>query len=57
MLQLFEEDIVADSMLIGTLHLKFTVTLEKPHDTRNRLGSYPQQAITAYSVSFRRWAN
>lgn len=53
MLQLFEEDLVADSMLIGSASFKIYRDLARPRDKKNRVGSYPQQAIQDIPVSFR----
>jgi hypothetical protein len=51
--QLFEEEIVADSMLIGAATFKIYRDLIIPRDKKNRVGSYPQQVIQDIPVSFR----
>ncbi len=51
--QLFEENIVADSVLIGAAHLKIYRDLIIPRDKKNRVGSYPQQVMQTIPVSFR----
>jgi hypothetical protein len=53
LLQLFEENFVADSMLIGAASFKIYRDLMIPRDKKNRVGSYPQQAIQKIPVSFR----
>jgi hypothetical protein len=43
--QLLEEEIVADSMLIGSASFKIYRDLNIPRDKKNRVGTYPQQVI------------
>lgn len=51
--QLFEENIIADSMLIGSATFKIYRDLAIPRDKKNRLGTYPQQVIQNLPVPFR----
>jgi hypothetical protein len=51
--QLFEENIIADSMLIGSASFKIYRDLNMPRDKKNRLGSYPQQVIQNIPLPFR----
>jgi hypothetical protein len=51
--QLFEEKIIADSMLIGSATFKIYRDLIRPRDKKNRVGTYPQQVIQQIPVSFR----
>lgn len=53
LLQLFEENIIADSMLINGATLKIYRDLAIPRDKKNRLGTYPQQVIKNIPVNFR----
>jgi hypothetical protein len=50
---LFEEKIIADNLLIPAMSLKIYRDLEKPRDTKNRLGTYPQQLLHTIPVTFR----
>jgi hypothetical protein len=52
LLQLFEENIIADSMLIGSASFKIYRDLIIPRDKKNRVGYYPQQVIQRIPVSF-----
>lgn len=53
MLQLFEENLVADSMLIGAATFKIYRDLIIPRDKKNRVGSYPHQVMENIPVPFR----
>jgi hypothetical protein len=50
--QLFEENLVADSMLIGAATFKIYRDLAIPRDKKNRVGTYPQQVIEKIPVTF-----
>lgn len=50
--QLFEENLVADSMLIGAADLKIYRDLAIPRDKKNRVGTYPQQVIETIPLPF-----
>jgi hypothetical protein len=50
---LFEENLVADSILIGAATFKIYRDLAMPRDKKNRVGYYPQQVIQTIPVSFR----
>jgi hypothetical protein len=51
--QLFEQNIVADSILIGAATFKIYRDLARPHDKKNRVGAYPQQVMEDIPVPFR----
>lgn len=51
--QLFEENILADSMLMSSASFKIYRDLAIRRDKKNRLGLYPQQAIQHIPLSFR----
>ena len=51
MQELFNENIIADSILIGACSFKIYRDLSIPRDKRNRVGSYPHQAITNIPVT------
>jgi hypothetical protein len=53
MAQLFEQNLVADSMLIGTANLKIYCDPGLPHKKKNRVGTYPHQVIEKISIPFR----
>ncbi|HMK27549.1 MAG TPA: hypothetical protein VK483_16065 [Chitinophagaceae bacterium] len=53
LLQLFEENLVADSMLVGSASFKIYRDLIIPRDTKNRVGYYPQQSIQRIPASFK----
>ncbi|MES1218578.1 MAG: hypothetical protein ABUT20_23950 [Bacteroidota bacterium] len=50
MLQLFEQNIKADSMLISSATFKIYRDLARPRDNKNRVGTYPHQAIMKLPV-------
>ena len=52
MQQLFKENILADSMVIGSASLKIYRDLAIPRDKKNRVGLYPHQVIQKIPVSF-----
>jgi hypothetical protein len=52
MQQLFQESILADSMLIGSASFKVYRDLAIPRDTKNRVGFYPQQVIQRIPLTF-----
>ncbi|HEY6063076.1 MAG TPA: hypothetical protein VIV35_05675, partial [Chitinophagaceae bacterium] len=51
--QLFEENIVADSILFNGPRLKIYRDLIIPRDKKNRVGSYPHQLMQKIPVSYR----
>jgi hypothetical protein len=51
--QLFEQNIMADSMLIGAADFKIYCDLGIIQEKKNRIGTYPQQTIEKISVPFR----
>lgn len=51
--QLFEQNIMADSMLIGAADYKIYCDLGIAHEKKNRVGSYPQQVIEKIPVTLR----
>lgn len=51
--QLFEENFVADSMLIGAASFKIYRDLAITRDTKNRVGAYPHQSIQKIAVPVR----
>lgn len=51
--QLFEENIVADKVLIPSASLKIYRDLAIPRDKRNRVGAYPHQLMQKIPVTFR----
>ena len=51
--QLFEQNIMADSMLIGAADFKMYCDLGITHKKKNRVGYYPHQAIQKIPVPFR----
>src|SRR5258705_1636779 len=51
--QLFEENILGDSMLMSSVSFKIYRDLAIPRDKKNRLGLYPQQVIQHIPMSFR----
>ena len=53
MQQLFEQNLVADSMLIGDADFKIFCDLGIPHEKKNRVGTYPQQVIEKIPMPFR----
>ncbi len=53
LLQLFEENIMVDSILINAARLNIYRDLAIPRDKKNRVGSYPQQLMQKIPVSFR----
>ncbi|MBK5270988.1 MAG: hypothetical protein JJE22_08245 [Bacteroidia bacterium] len=50
--QLFEQNIVADSILISSATFKIYRDLARPRDKKNRVGTYPQQVIQKLPVGF-----
>jgi hypothetical protein len=53
LLQLFEENIIADSMLMNGATFKIYRDLSIPRDKKNRLGTYPQQVMQKIPLNFR----
>lgn len=53
MAQFFEQNLVADSMLISTANLKIYCDLSLPHEKKNRVGTYPHQVIEKIPIPFR----
>lgn len=51
--QLFEQNILADSMLIGAANFKIYTDLGIPHKKKNRVETYPQQVIEKIPIPFR----
>jgi len=51
--KLFEETIIADSILLGSAHLKIYRDLAIPRDNKSRLGAYPHQLMQTIPVVFR----
>jgi hypothetical protein len=50
MQELFNENIIADSILIGSASFKIYRDISIPRDKKNRVGTYPHQAITNIPV-------
>jgi hypothetical protein len=50
--QLFEQNLVADSMLIGATNFKIYTDLGIPHEKKNRVGTYPQQIVEKIPIPF-----
>jgi len=50
MQELFNENIIADSILVGACSFKIYRDLSIPRDKRNRVGSYPHQVIANIPV-------
>ena len=48
--QLMEEEVTADSILIGSGTFKIYRDLNMPRDTKNRVGTYPHQSITKLAI-------
>ncbi len=53
MQQLFEQNLIADSMLVGAADFKIFCDLGIPHEKKNRVGTYPQEMIEKISMPFR----
>ncbi len=51
--QLFEENFVADSLLISEPSIKIYRDLSIPRDKKNRVGMFPHQLMQTISVNFR----
>lgn len=52
LLQLFEENIIADKILIPDASLKIYRDLAIPRDKRNRVGAYPHQLMQTIPITF-----
>ena len=50
--QLFSENVVADSILVGAAIFKIYRDLSIPRDKKNRVGTYPHQLLDKMPVSF-----
>jgi hypothetical protein len=50
MTELFNERIIADSLYVGNAQFKIYRDNLKPHDTRSRVGKYPQQVLEKLPV-------
>lgn len=50
---LFDQNILADSMLISTANFKIYRDLAITRDTKNRVGAYPQQTMQNIPIAFR----